>query len=252
MLDNKVGRRKDCDDLIADLKNRYPRIQEMYNAELRNQNNQISGGLKVEVKNYLENARSALEYCAHDIEDCLDLKIDERKIYFPIRESFEGFNKDLIANGAKQKLPNLYKILESIQPYQANQQWLRIFATLTNLNKHKRLSRQDRTKKHALTLESENASVRIGEKASISLPQSAQMRINGLLIKGGQVLSVNSNQIYADPQLNIKKQIFVDFKFMTDDNQELCSVLPLLKKIHDEIPTIIEKIYAMLNEIKQG
>ena len=79
-MSKNISRKNDIDALVSKIKYQYINIEKLYNVSLQKQ--EIASDLKIEVKNYLENSRSILDYCAHDIADVLGIIAD--KIYFPI------------------------------------------------------------------------------------------------------------------------------------------------------------------------
>lgn len=152
MKENK--RKKDIDALISNIQTEYKNIENLYNFSLHDK--EINPDLKIKIKNYLENTRSVLDYCAHDIAD--SLSINAEKIYFPIIEkdknktAFEGMvGRNL--SGLQSKNFSVFNYLESIQPYQSNYSWLGDFVEVTNDNKHQNLTPQTRTESQRIKSE---------------------------------------------------------------------------------------------------
>lgn len=239
---NSRSRKYDIDTLITQIQSQYAEIESLYNASL--QEKEIKPELKVKVKNYLENARSILDYCAHDIADVCS--ITSKDIYFPIvakdkdKTSFDGsIGRNLPDLESKNK--KVFDYLESIQPYYANYAWLADFATVTSDNKHSQLTPQTRIETPLLSIEHQGTGIRLLGGASISVGQGASISLGGATIMEGQTISPNSQQIYGDPRLKVKKEIWVDFLL-----NATISALPLLKKIHDEIPKMIDQVYKLL------
>lgn len=73
-------RKNDIDALMLNMQSKYEDIKKLYDSSLYKQ--EIDFQLKIEVKNYLENARSILDYCVHDIK--ADLAISNDVVYFPV------------------------------------------------------------------------------------------------------------------------------------------------------------------------
>jgi hypothetical protein len=113
------------------------------------------GSLKVTIKNFLENARSALEYptfyvfntyCATNYTE-KELENKRNKIYFPIRKTKSTFdtciNKDF--RGLQVSKPEIYDAFEKCQVFKG-QKWTQHLNELCNRNKHVKLTKQQRNK----------------------------------------------------------------------------------------------------------
>jgi hypothetical protein len=228
------SRKNDIDALVVNIKSQYAKIESLYTSSL--QKKEIDSSLKIDVKNYLENARSALDYCAHDVAEVLG--ISATKIYFPIVEgtvdinSFKGFiGRNL--PGLESKNKKMFDYLESIQPYHENFSWLADFAEVNIDTKHSQLTPQTKTETERIT------STHIGG-GSVSWNPSGVQFGSGVFINGAQV-NPHTQMPVSTPETTVTKEIWVDFRF-----NDKVSALPLLKKIHDEIPKIVNDIYLVL------
>lgn len=235
-------RKENIDALITSIKSDYVSIHSLYEASLSKK--ELDPSLKIKVKNYLENARSILDYCAHDIADKLGIK--KEKIYFPFvnkTTNIDGFKSEVGRNLPNLEMlhENLYKYIESLQPYHSAQVWLANFIDIVNNHKHQDLTPQIKTESPSLSISNKSTRMSFSGGASMVIGRGASISIGGARIFGGQTINANSQQIFGDPALTIKKEIWVDFKF-----NDSISALPLLKKIHDEIPVIIFNIYKLL------
>lgn len=231
---NNTSRKNDIDALIINIKSQYIEIERLYNISLHKK--QIDSDLKIKVKNYLENARSILDYCAHDIAKYVGIVAN--KIYFPIVEkeknknSFEGsIGRNL--PGLEPKNQKIYNYLESIQPYHQNFSWLADFVTVVSDTKHSQLTPQSRNEIQRIV--SRHSS---GSEASWD-PNLVEFGA-GTFINGAQVNPFTQMPMQT-PETTLTKEIWVDFKF-----NNTISALPLLKNICDNIPKIIEIIYIIL------
>jgi len=63
---------------------------------------------------------------------------------------------------------------------------------------------------------------------------------SGVFINGALVNPLTQMPV-PTPETTVTKQIWIDFRF-----NDSISALPLLKKIHNEVPKIIEEIYKLL------
>lgn len=201
---------------------------------------EISSDLRISIKNCLENIRSSLDYLANQIfkEYC---KGENSKIYFPIysddKQKFEKFMKKTYSDLDKTN-SKIYKTLESLQYYNdpTNNVWMKDLVSLVNGNKHRKLSPQTRVERKQLHLSSGGAGISLGGGSSIKLGSGASIRLGGKTIYGDQTISVDSSSIHADPGLDVKRTIWVDFKF--DELGK--SVIPTISKILEGTQGIID------------
>ncbi len=233
-MNNKASRKHDIDALVSKIKSQYANIEKLYNASLHKQ--EIGSDLKIEVKSYLENARSIFDYCAHDIAAVLDITKDN--IYFPIVgkdkdvNSFDGsVNRNL--PGLKSKSQNLFEYLESFQPYHEGNSWLADFSTVTNDHKHSQLTPQTKTDTQRMVSRHVD-----GRKASWD-PNLATFG-SGVFINDAQVNPLTQMPV-STPETIVTEEIWVDFRF-----DGTISALPLLKEIYDKVPAIVEGVYKLL------
>ncbi len=232
MKENK--RKKDIDALIANIQVEYKNIESLYNSSLNKK--EIDANLKIKIKNYLENTRSVLDYCAHDIADSASIVSD--KIYFPVvakeknGTAFEGsIGRNLSELQSKNSI--LFDYLESIQPYQADCAWLGDFIDITNDNKHQNLTPQIRTESQRIKSEHTGG-------GTVSWNPSAVKFGSGVFINGAPVNPITQMPVQTNDTV-ITKETWVDFQF----NNSI-SALPLLRKIYEKIPVIVESIYKLL------
>lgn len=129
-------------DMLGSINNLYNRC--IYEEDL-------STILKVNIKNYLENIRSSLDYVANYLFDTYcsnnytqkELKKIKNKIYFPIYSSEEKFTENI--NKKFKGLPiNIISVLEKHQAYN-NNKWLDNLVSIVNASKHIELMRNKRT-----------------------------------------------------------------------------------------------------------
>lgn len=239
---NKPKRKSDIDALIEEMKSQYSAIEILYCGSL--QAKEIDANLKIKIKNFLENARSILDYCAHDIADTQGLVVS--KTYFPIvgkeknKDSFEGCIGSNLP-GIKEKNEQVYDYLESLQPYHPQYLWLGDFVEVNNDTKHSQLTPQTKTETKVINIQHGGTGMTLSGGASISIGRGASVSLGGATIQSGQIISPDSSLILGDPRLNVRKEIWVDFKF----NNSI-SALSLLKKIKENTPNIIEEIYKIL------
>ncbi len=138
------SREEDIKVLLRHASRGLSRIERKYKESLHAKS--ISDQLKVDIKNFCENLRSALEYLACDIREayCRPVKRLER-FYFPIVGSYADFENRMHKwfPDLNKTSPDLWNYLESIQSYNGGpNEWLCQFNDLNNKNKHQALVEQ--------------------------------------------------------------------------------------------------------------
>ncbi len=103
---------------------------------------------KVLLKNSLENLRSILDYAAKDVREKLsqfsgNASLANDKVYFPYGLKKLDFTSSINKNlpNLNSFLPEVYLLIEGIQPFQSGENWLYDLCKLTNEAKHNSLSK---------------------------------------------------------------------------------------------------------------
>lgn len=222
-----MNREKNIKALISKVKKDLVILKAAYDASLKEQ--VVSEELKIDIKNIFENLRSALDYIARDVFEALGTGNDPKILYFPISQNRKNFDKNISINfpDLEIKFPDVYKILESIQPY--HDDWLSKFNKLNNNNKHQNLVEQKRSefKRTTVTDRSSGRGVSWGEGVKFY-----DCTVQGVAIDPQTQLPVPNNRV------NTKIVIWVDFKFK--ENNE--SVFPFIKKSIDQIENLFLSI----------
>jgi hypothetical protein len=153
--------------------------------------------MKPKIKIALEQLRSCLDYCAHDIYDYVIAPVDglsqeqrdKINIYFPYGKTEAKF-KDTIMSRSFKQLKELnekvYILVESIQPHKTNSTWLFDLCTHTDYNKHNRFSEQSRVEGVNI-----GNAIRIDNKSTIYIKDSyiGGKRIDNMLVTNGKVFT---------------------------------------------------------------
>src|SRR3989338_7969246 len=216
-----TSRKSDIDSLISNIESEYTAIGSLYNVSLGDR--EIKSELKIKVKNYLENARSILDFCAHDIADSIGAQ--NAVVYFPIvdkNSSSQGFHgsvgRNLHTLEAKNK--ELCDHIESVQPDKPGREWFSDFGTVTNDTKHSQLTPQIKVETERII--SQHASGGTASWNPVAVKFGAGAFINSARVNPLTQLPVST------PETRITKEIWVDFRF-----NNLISALPLLKQISE-------------------
>ena len=228
-------RKSDIEALLTKISSQFSEIESQYRASLEKR--QISSELKVEVKNFLENARSVLDYCAHEIGQKIGLP-ENQNIYFPVVEknAQEANFKGSIGRslpGLETKAATIYQYLESIQPYHSGYAWIVDFATIAAENKHTQLTPQKRFETEMVVSKSENGGTAAWNPSAVRF--GAGVFINGAAVNSHSQLPEKVSGV------TVTKEIWVDFTF--DDGN---SVLSLLRTIKEQLPLIVLEIEKLV------
>jgi hypothetical protein len=241
-----MKRQADINTLIQATSKQIEDIRNLYknNLELKD----VSPDLKVAIKNYLENLRSALDYLAVEIYEAHCATSEKVQVFFPIlkrdasKSYFDNFMKGRFPK-LNQSKPGLYNKLESYQYFtDRRNEWLVDFNTLVNESKHLQLVPQKKKELKRLILSHGNASVTIDGRASVNIGEGASFSVGGATIEGGQTLSPNAPFIRADPRLNVRKETWIDFTFPSIQK----SALPFLENLRPQIVIVILDIAQLV------
>jgi len=224
------------------------RIKAAYRESLAEKS--IKPALAVEIKNLMENLRSALDYAATGLfAKYGKSKSASPRIYFPYAletqtvDEFRNTNRvETCIPGLGAVRPDIVAKLESYQAFaNADNVWLPCFMDLNNENKHERLTPQTRRETKELRLTSGRASIRIGQGASISVGDGASIQIGGgLVIPGGQTFGVNRPPVTVGPG-RAEVVTWVSFEFTSNGK----AVIPFLRKAIEGVDRIVNELAMM-------
>ncbi len=220
----------DAKALVEHAASELPKLQKAYDASLSEKS--VKPTLLIEIKNVMENLRSALDFSAHGLFDKYGVSSRANpNIYFPYsrlgqsQADFQRSNRiESCIPGIATSRPDIVAKLESYQSFAStNNEWLPKFMELNNENKHSRLTPQTREEARQLTLQSGGMSISLGPGCSISMGQGTSIQMGGMSIPGGQHISGdNPAQFFGAGTQMVT--IWVSFKFQS--NGEL--VIPFL------------------------
>lgn len=226
--DEEMNRQKSVEALINKSKKDLEALKKDYQASLEHK--AISEELKIDIKNIFENLRSCFDYIAHDVFEACVTGNQPGKLYFPIRQSKKEFdqaiNKDFPRLQASN--PDVYNILESVQPYQDD--WLSKFNRLNNKNKHQDLEEQTRTESRHVKVSSPNGGGSVSWGPGVTF--GSGVSVMGAPIDPNTQMPIPTNQVKTEVV------IWVDFKFR--DNGE--SVLPFIDKSINSVEDIFKRL----------
>lgn len=208
----------DSRSLLAHCRTTLGTIRQEYDASLHEKT--IKPSLKISVKNFMENLRSALDYGAVALFNRYGSAGGKKPhIYFPYatsKQSLADFRTakrvEACIPGLTSSRPDIASLLESFQHWAQGFEWLPRFMDLNNTNKHQELTPQTRSATKELRVSSSGASMSIGEGASISIGHGASIQIGGAVIRGGQTISPSSPPIVGG-QGKVEVITWVSFSF---------------------------------------
>lgn len=233
-------------DLLEHAKKDLEKIKAEYETSL--QSKTISASLQIDVKNLMENLRSALDYVAHDIYESV-VKPDRitsgekeiKDIYFPYGKDENDFRSSMGRCLPKLDFlsPSIFGILERIQPHKCGNGWLYKFCYILNEKKHDKLSPQE---KHVVR-QTYQVGPRGGD-AAISAPAGSIKAPPGAIRIGNQpvIFDPNTGIPIPTPGLDVKVTTWVGFRF-ADTGVE---VFPLLQLATKEVEKLANDIYLII------
>lgn len=184
---------EDAHELVVYSRESLDRIEKVYNESLDQKT--IKPSLLIEIKNLMENLRSALDYAARGLFDRYGNSTKKNpRIYFPYATDSQDLAAFRSSNRIEMSIPGLTvgspsaaaKLL-SFQHFSGPEwAWLPKFMRLNNDNKHQQLTPQTRTEYKERRLSSGGASISLGPGTSISMGPGTSIQIGDMFIPGGQ------------------------------------------------------------------
>ena len=241
-------RKDQVDALVEHAKTDLEEIEGQYHRAL--EQTTILPSLQIDIKNYMENLRSALDYIAHDIYErkiapnrASAGKSEIPKIYFPY-----GKTEDDFKSGIGSSLPelkniseDLYNALEAIQPYKIGDNWLHDFCCILNEKKHDKLSPQEREEKRALKIDFGRAKIQMGPGSSISGAGFIGTGTGGVILQG-DTISGDSPAHRTSGRVKQTVIRWISFRFADTG----VDVLSLLKKALMGIEDLSNDVYEKM------
>ena len=242
-------RRDQVIELIKHSEEKIKTIEKDYLAALDKQ--EIPNSLIIDIKNFMENLRSALDYMAHDIyEFAINPIIPKRKkIYFPYGKVENDFKSGVGSSlpDLENLNPDLFSIIKSIQPYETENDWLCDFCDILNQKKHESLKPQEKEVEKELHID-------FPEGLKIVIPPGGSMSAKGpggiIITRGSSPKMIVHNETVSpeSPAKNVSgdvKQTIIEwtsFKFKDTD----IVVMDLLRISLSEIGTLQGSIYEII------
>lgn len=234
----------DAERLLEHASDEIPKIQAAYESSLHDK--KVKSALLVEIKNFLENLRSALDFSARGLFERYGCATKSKlNVYFPYalgKEDRAAFVADKRVEkkipGLSASRPDIVLLLTEMQHFgNLAQPWLPAFMALNNENKHERLTPQHRQESQEIRVTSGAAAISMSGGAAISIGRGASISFGEAHIPGGQIITAGSAPIVLG-NAKVENITWVSFTFETNGEQ----VLPFLKKALDGTKTIVASL----------
>lgn len=238
----------DAKNLVNHAQKRLDDIRGRYESSLADK--EIDPELPIEIKNLMENLRSALDFSAQALHSLHGSGGENTpKIYFPYalagqtETQFRNANRmEICISGLAASRPKIAQAIEGFQAFSdAENSWLPQFMDLNNENKHRKLSPQTRTETKELKIESGPAQMRMGPGAVMKIAPGAEIRLGGgAVIRGGQTFGPDNPPKMTGPgRVEVTTWVTVVF----DHNGE--PVVPFLEKAVEGVEAIVDTLSKM-------
>ena len=242
-LELAMGAFDDAEELVRHAGQKLADIQKEYERSLNKQ--RIRATLLVEIKNFFENLRSALDFTAHGIFDQFgSSRKANQRVYFPYsttgqtRSEFEKTGRiEQCIPGLTASRPDIVQLLLEMQHFGSRgYDWLPDFMALTNENKHQKLTPQVRHETKELRVSGPGASISLGQGASISMGSGTSISLGGAVIRGGQTIDTNHPPVVEGGRSDVIT--WVSFQFEHNGRP----VYPFLKLAQKGVSEIVSEL----------
>lgn len=250
-----MGRLKDARALVDATDAALPKIEGLYQQSLTSR--RVDQLLLVEIKNYLENLRSALDYLAKEVLDRFCNKNKGNLGGFPVVRQQKDFAARIngMLPGLFASRPDIYQMIKACQPYTSpGNEWLGKFNALCQENKHEQFSPQSRLEQKGTRLTADQGGsfswsegvrygtggtveFRPGGKIVFGQGSSLSFGPDGIRVLGRRVDPATQTPITASGD-KLEHVVWVDFRF--DAIGE--SALPFLRACAKNVRSIIEEL----------
>jgi len=210
----------DINAVLKKAKSTLDLIEQKYNNSLHDQ--EISQELLVEIKDYLGNLRSSLDYLRNKVS----------KYNFPICKTEKEFD-----NSTTDLNSDLKSAIRKWQPFQ-NNQWIDWFNILNNKSKHITLIPQKRKEDIRVTVSSPNNGGFVSWGSGVTFGNGVS--VMGVPIDPKTQMPIPNNVVKTE------KTIWVSFEFEHENLPNGISALPFLKECFDKIVKMITEIEVLI------
>lgn len=238
-----MERYEDIKELFSAVDRNLAELEDSY--QLARFDERQATALRSLVKSIASDLRSVLDYSAHTIYETYSTKYFSG--YFPFGQDEASFVKNVKGNlnGLETQRPDLYVIVESIQPHKANSCWLETLCKIAAATKHRELVKQRRV--NSGTVKTSIGGFLVVGGASVTIDGGAY---NGLVIERGSPFTISNErplvEIEADYGIPIKG--FREFDKVTFELVGFdVDALTLLSTARKEIGVFVENLKSAID-----
>ena len=230
-------------NFVRHSKEMLPQLEAAYEISLHNQ--KIERNLRINIKNLMENLRSALDYSAHGLFDKYGSSSNANpNIYFPYALATQTLSEFRAKDRIEKSIPgisssraDIVAVLESYQHFSgSNNQWVPVFMELNNKNKHQQLTPQIIHEHRGIKLTTGNSTL---TAAGIDVMPGGKFVVNGKEIAPGEYNADNLPVI--DPPAEVTGTRWESFYF-SSNNEE---VLPFLRRAIEGVESIVNALSVL-------
>lgn len=232
-----MTRQNDVAHLLLHVEGELPNIKKAYDASLEKK--EIDYFLRIDIKNVMENLRSALDYMAKDI--AVNIQGFGKWNYFPYGYSQMNFSKstDKTLKNLRIKRPDIYSLIEAMQPHTCGNSWLPDLCCVVSSKKHDSLVPQVRTSQKIYSIGfRDNDPIISAPAGAIDAPPGA-ISINKIPI----TFNTSTGIPQQTDELKVAVITWVSYKFQNTNIE----VYPLLMIALAKIKETSKKLYCILN-----
>ncbi len=235
----------DVKNLLIHVEKSLANIKNIYDQSLHDKD--IPAFLRIDIKNVMENLKSALDYMAQDVAVMIsNQKANNaalrKKIYFPYGKNKQDYDFSIKKNLPDIEItrPDIYSLIEDIQPHICGNAWLYDFCQILNENKHNSLSPQTRTSQKAYKVGLPGKFPVISAPAGEIIAPPGEISIDGIPVE----FDLKTGIPHQTSGLEVVVTTWVSFVFQ-DTNIE---VYPLLQTSFNKIRQASRNLYEKIKE----
>ncbi len=232
---------EDAKNLIKNSREKLDKIIILDNTSLSKKT--IEPDLLIEIKNFMENLRSALDFSARGVFIKYGSSSkNNQKIYFPYtkmgdtkQQLVESLEKNM--PGVLAKRPNVLAIMETWQPFNgSSNNWLPLFMDLNNKSKHVELTPH-------VTKQTRGMKISDGKNTIIS--PKIIIHSGGKFILNGQEVPIgayDADNLPKVPEPFVSESVVWDSLCFSSNGEK---VIPFLKNALERIGPMVENMEAV-------
>jgi hypothetical protein len=218
-------------------------IAEEYEAARKDE--EQSHVLRPRIKACFENLRSALEYSAQDIWASYTRK--KNSVYFPYGKDEKCFTSSVNKNlpALKEQAPEVFNLVENLQPHKSGDDWLYVLCKHTNFNKHNRLSGQVRKNSSASSMRLGNV-IRVEGEGSMAF---VNCYVNDQPMSKNETFILSSTRKVSEMSAELSSHVPIvrEFEWVEFELEgSVYDIMKIISKSHANISSFVSELRTML------